>query len=51
MTPLTHQPTHGIDSGCIWPRGRSHAADLAQVRQCERDLQNLDNELAATVAA
>ena len=51
MTPLTHTPTHGIDSGCIWPLGRSHASDLAQVRQCERDLAELERKLAATVAA
>ena len=51
MTPLTHQPTRILASGCIWPLGRSHASDLAQVRQCERDLANLDIELVATVAA
>ena len=45
MTPLTHQPTHGIDSGCIWPLGRSHAADLAQVRIRER-LSALPQETA-----
>lgn len=49
MIPLTHQPTRAIASGCIWPLGRSHAIDAAQVRQCERDLSNITD--AATVAA
>lgn len=28
--------------GAIWPKGRSVAADEAQIRQCERDLAALE---------
>lgn len=47
MSPLTHTPTRAIDSGCIWPLGRSHAVDLAQARQCERDLQTQETAQCA----
>lgn len=44
--PYCRPKLRGIDSGCIWPLGRSHASDLAQVRQCERDLAALPQEAA-----
>ncbi len=42
-------PLRGVASGSYWPQGRSVAADEAQVRQCERDLESIND--AATVAA
>lgn len=39
----------GIASGAIWPLGREHACDLAQIRQSERDrdAQAAEPEVAA----
>ena len=33
----------GIASGCIWPLGREHACDLAQVRTLERELTAMED--------
>lgn len=47
---ITHEtPLHALASGCIWPLGREHACDLAQIREFERALSNAQD--AATVAA
>ena len=31
-----------LASGCIWPLGREHACDLAQVRTLERELTAME---------
>ena len=42
ITMTTHA-TRTYIFGSIWPLGREHAADEAQIRQCERDVAALHN--------